>query len=259
MGVLKVVILTSFENPTLSKFLDLYSRKEENRKFEIVGVIRAQQTIQKTKKFYFKKFQKVLKIGILGTLNGIRMRKWYQLPSAPPIQMQCQKFNIPYHEVSSINHQDTASLITKIKPDLGVSMGNSYIAKRIFSIPQEGFINIHGEILPAYQNAQSVIWQLYNASKETGYTIHEVDNKIDHGAILLQEKYDIEFSAKLSATVNNTIQRTSEKSNDGLFRLLSDFQAFMANKQFQKGGNAYTTPSIWQFLKIVFNHSKLRK
>jgi methionyl-tRNA formyltransferase len=259
MGSLKIVILTSFENPTLSNFLEEYSGLPESRKFEIVGVIRAKQTIQKTNSFYIKKLKKALKIGVLGTLNGIRMRKWYELPQAETVQIWCQKLNVPYHEVSAINHETTVSLIRKYDPDLGVSMGNSYIAKRIFSIPNEGFINIHGEILPAYQNAQSVIWQLYNFSDETGYTIHEVDNRIDHGAILFQEKYNIEFSVKLSETVNKTIQKTAKKSNEGLIRLLSDFNSFKAQKQYQKGGSSYTTPSIFKFLKILVNHSKLRK
>jgi len=259
MGSLKIVILTSFENPTLSNFLELYSELPESRNFEILGVIRAKQTTQKTKRFYIKKLQKVIKIGFLGTLNGIRMRKWYQLPQAEPVQIRCHKLNIPYHEVSAINHETTVSWISKYKPDLGVSMGNSYISKRVFSIPNEGFINIHGEILPAYQNAQSVIWQLYNFSAETGYTIHEVDNRIDHGSILLQEKYNIDFSFKLSETVNKTIQKTAKKSNVGLIRLLSDFSSFKIQKQYQKGGSSYTTPSIFKFLKILVNHSKLRK
>ena len=85
--------------------------------------------------------------------------------------------------------------------DLAISLGCSYISSKIFNIPKYGMINIHHEILPEYQNAQSVIWQLFNNSNKTGYTIHKITKKIDDGPILFKKERDIIISDTLRKTL----------------------------------------------------------
>ena len=49
-------------------------------------------------------------------------------------------------------------------------------------------LNIHHEELPAFRNAQSVIWQLHEGRNKTGYTVHEITREIDGGRILKQSR-----------------------------------------------------------------------
>src|SRR3712207_8581825 len=46
------------------------------------------------------------------------------------------------------------SLVKSADAALGLSLGNSYISSRIFTLPTYGMLNIHGEVLPDFQNAQ---------------------------------------------------------------------------------------------------------
>ena|ERR1700730_1743036 len=68
----------------------------------------------------------------------------------------------PIHRVDGINSDGTVEIFTAA---LGLSLGNGYISKRVFSIPKFGMINVHSERLPEYQNAQSVIWPIYNRAQ----------------------------------------------------------------------------------------------
>jgi methionyl-tRNA formyltransferase len=149
--------------------------------------------------------------------------------------------------------------MSSANPDLGLSLGNNYIGSKIFSLPLFGMLNIHGEILPAFQNAQSVIWQLYEESSETGYTIHKIDKKIDTGEIVKQEAFPIIFKSSLSETVSVTNYEILKKSATGLIEVLNNFDQYYQNAKPQGKGKAYTTPSLSQFIKIYQNFKKLRK
>ena len=121
-------------------------------------------------------------------------------------------------------------------------------------------INMHGEILPEFQNAQSVIWQIYNGNSKSGYTIHKnIDRGIDTGDILKQELIPIIFKSKLSETVSLTCAEIQRKSAEGMIDVLNNFEYYRVNAIKQQKGNSYTTPSFLQFLKIWRNHKKLLK
>jgi methionyl-tRNA formyltransferase len=200
--------------------------------------------IIKKNKYYRSKF-KIIKIGFLGALNGIRMRKWFNQDMAKykkigELEEICRNNNIPFFTTSNINSQFTFDLFKKANADLGLSLGNGYIGQKIFSVPRYGMINIHHEILPAYQNAQSIIWQIYNMSSMTGYTIHKIDRHIDTGEILYQECIPIIFLKTLRQTVAKTSVSLLEASANGLLQVIINFDSLYKNAKLQGQGNSYT-------------------
>ena len=259
--MLEVIILTSDDFGLAAHHLPFLLKSE---KIKIKGVIVSKGIIINKKKYFKNKFAKMIKIGFFGTLNGIRMRKWYSddLLKLDPIQSlysQCLNNGIPYHVVNSTNSEETQWLFKQAKASVGLSLGNGFISKKIFSIPKFGMINIHHEQLPEYQNAQSVIWQLYNNSKETGYTIHKIDSKIDTGAILFQENISISFQSSLNKTVTKTLVDLQKASAKGLVKVLENFDNYYINATPQGIGRHYTTPSLMKFIKIYRNFNKLKR
>jgi methionyl-tRNA formyltransferase len=254
---MKVFILTTHNDGIAAHHLN-YLLKQN---LEVEAVILSKGRVLYPWRYRKRKFLKFLKIGLLGSLNGIRMRKWYQTkhPNILTLDKQCQKSNIPFFEVEITNSQKTIDIIKNINAELGISLGNGYINKSIFNLPARGMINIHHEILPEYQNAQSVIWQLYNMSKISGYTIHKIDNKIDNGQILYQEKVPINFKENLKKTVNYTLMDIENASAKGLAHVLKNFDKFCNNAVTQKNHKSYTTPSILMFYKIYRNFKILKK
>ena len=120
-------------------------------------------------------------------------------------------------------------------------------------------INIHTEILPDFQGAQSIIWPIYEKRKETGFTIHQIDSKIDTGQILFQKKYPIEFSPVLRETVRKNLNTARGKIPSAFSYVCENYESLKEKAISQTGGKSYTTPSIWQFLRMLRNHHALYK
>lgn len=62
----------------------------------------------------------------------------------------------------------------------------------VWSMPKYGTFNLHASLLPKYRGAAPINWAIINGEKETGVTTFYINEKIDTGAILLQERLAIQ-------------------------------------------------------------------
>ena len=248
---MKIAIITCGRRGTAAKCLpELVSTKN----LEIVGVFLAIGSGGNKKKLIIRKIKKTLKIGILGAWNGVKMRKWYKEDSAEDIESLCNKFSIPFKVINGLNSQDMRDALASSKADLGVSLGNGFISPTVFTIPKYGMINLHSEILPAYQNAQSIIWPIYFNDPYTGFTIHEIERKIDAGRILFQKKYPITFFPQLEKTVRENKRKVDKDVPRAVAEVCANFLQYREKAVPQSNAGHYTTPSIWQFWRMCRNN-----
>ncbi|MCA9401098.1 MAG: methionyl-tRNA formyltransferase [Candidatus Omnitrophica bacterium] len=69
----------------------------------------------------------------------------------------------------------------------------------VLDLPSRGAINVHGSLLPRYRGAAPINWAILKGDKESGVTVIQMNAKMDAGAILMQEKVDIdEYETSLS-------------------------------------------------------------
>ncbi|HLY93896.1 MAG TPA: formyltransferase family protein [Gaiellaceae bacterium] len=254
-----VVILTSTECGTAGHHLPFLV---ERSKAEIRLVVLSEGRPLDRTKVLRTKLRKARSIGLLGTVNGVRMRRWYgrdlqRYVRIEPLSVLCERYGIPLVRVPHTNGDDTVAAFRRADADLGLSLGNSYIASKVFEIPRQGMLNIHAAILPDYQNAQSILWELYNGSRETGYTIHRIDKGIDTGAIVLRERFPLELRPTLGDTVTWNVVRGLALSARGLVRVLGDVDGYLARAEVQRGGTKYTTPSLRECLVMRRNWRRM--
>ncbi len=258
---MKVIILTTSVYGTTGHHLPaLYAASG----VDIAMVVVSEGQAANRKKQYLKRIRKILTIGLRGAMNGVRMRKWYNEDVAKYCKIGdaeefCRQHHIPFKRVPFTNSQETVALFQEANADVGLSLGNGYISKKVFSVPKFGMLNIHHEVLPEYQNAQSILWQIYNGSPETGYTIHKIDRHIDTGEIVLQEKIPIVFRKTLEDTVAYNYARLFDASVIGLVRVLQHFEQYFSGAKHQGKGTSYTTPSYRQFRKMERQFEQLKK
>jgi len=256
---MRIIIITSSRKGTASYCLPVILEKTD---CDVVKVILNQNLQKKKWPFYKKKLKKILRIGLLGALNGIRIRKWFKNDNIGETNIQdiesiCKNRGIPFEITSTLNSQRTIDIVKNCAPDLGLSLGNSYISSKVFSIPRYGMLNIHGEVLPDFQNAQSVIWQIFEGRSETGYTIHKIDKNIDTGDIIMQEKFPIVVKKDLPDTVKFNCSLIIQRAADGLVKVLSDYNYYLQHSYKQGKGKSYTTPTFRQYLRIKQQFKKL--
>ena len=79
-----------------------------------------------------------------------------------------------------------------LEPDLMIVVAFRMLPKRVWSIPSLGTFNLHASLLPDYRGAAPINWAIINQEKYSGVTSFFINEEIDTGAILLQEKVEIE-------------------------------------------------------------------
>ena len=68
------------------------------------------------------------------------------------------------------------------------------LPKEVWKMPAFGTINLHASLLPNYRGAAPINWALINGDEETGVTTFFIDEAIDSGKIIAQEKVKISSS-----------------------------------------------------------------
>ena len=103
------------------------------------------------------------------------------------------KFKIPKIVLKkSINNKESVEIIKKYQPDLLISiLGNQIFRKQIFDLAPKGCLNLHTALLPKYRGLMPTFWVLKNNEKFTGVSVFYVDEGIDSGPIVVQEKVEI--------------------------------------------------------------------
>lgn len=66
------------------------------------------------------------------------------------------------------------------------------IPKSIFDLPKNRTLNIHPSLLPKYRGSSPLQEQILNNESNVGVTIMLIDEKVDHGPIIIQQKVTIE-------------------------------------------------------------------
>lgn len=82
-------------------------------------------------------------------------------------------------------------------------------------------INIHPALLPAFRGAHAIADSFHYGAKVTGVTVHFVDEKIDHGPIILQESLEIkpqDTLARLERRIHSIEHRLYPRAIDLLVR-----------------------------------------
>ena len=79
-----------------------------------------------------------------------------------------------------------------LKANLQIVVAFRMLPEVVWSMPEYGTFNLHASLLPNYRGAAPIHWAVINGEKVTGATTFFIDEKIDTGAIILQEAISIE-------------------------------------------------------------------
>ena len=101
---------------------------------------------------------------------------------------------VPVFQPGGKRNDEVEKIIREISPDLIVVADYRYLLKKeIIEMPNLGAINFHPSLLPKYRGRSPVNWAIINGEKESGLTVHYIDEGMDTGDIILQKEIDILF------------------------------------------------------------------
>ncbi len=139
------------------------------------------------------------------------------------------KEEIPLYYVNGNKDLDTyENIIREINPDIILVLGWYYIVpKKIRNLAKYGACGIHASLLPRYAGWAPLVWAMINGEKETGVTFFKLDDSIDGGDIIAQEKFTIDYED----TIKEVYDKATKKSVDILLYSLNNIKNIKFIKQ----------------------------
>lgn len=119
-----------------------------------------------------------------------------QVLTATPVKILALGEKIPVLEPEKLDNFFAEDLKKKPVDFFIVASYGKIIPHNILALPYKGCLNIHPSLLPKYRGASPIQTTLLNNDKETGVTIMLMDEKMDHGPIIKQEKMTIDSQIK---------------------------------------------------------------
>ena len=107
--------------------------------------------------------------------------------------------DIPVYQPEKLkDDKECINMLKEMKPDFIVVVAfGQLLTKEVLDIPKYGCINLHGSILPMYRGAAPIQWAVINGEKESGNTPMLMNEGLDTGDILLQDK--VKITEKMTA------------------------------------------------------------
>jgi methionyl-tRNA formyltransferase len=114
------------------------------------------------------------------------------LPGFYSVASVAEHHGLTFLPTANVNSKEYLDRLRGLNLDLVISINASQKFKRdILALPRLGCINVHGALLPRYRGRLPSFWVLANGETETGTTVHFMNEELDDGPILLQERVPI--------------------------------------------------------------------
>ena len=100
--------------------------------------------------------------------------------------------NLPILQPEKLKSPEFLAQLKEINADLFVVVAFRMLPKEVWAMPKRGTINLHAALLPDYRGAAPINHAIINGETETGITTFYIDEQIDTGKIIMQERCAIE-------------------------------------------------------------------
>jgi methionyl-tRNA formyltransferase len=95
--------------------------------------------------------------------------------------------SVPVWEVGRLRAAETLAALRALASDVIVT---ACFPRRLppqwLAAPRLGCLNLHPSLLPAYRGPEPLFWQFRNGERQTGVTLHVMDETADTGALVAQ-------------------------------------------------------------------------
>ncbi len=110
-------------------------------------------------------------------------------------QSAVKEYALQHHlnilQPTNLKAPDFLETLKELNADLQIVVAFRMLPKQVWSMPAYGTFNLHASLLPDYRGAAPINWAIINGEKKSGVTTFFINEKIDTGAIILQEEIEI--------------------------------------------------------------------
>ena len=189
----RIVIFTQNEATFLVPALDYFLRRVNNN-CKILGAVVFDASPFGKKQSFIQKALIIIEIFGLEFVARYGLSTIWSKKFGRDVKKIFAQHGVPIIKVTgSINSEKSLETLRALDADLFISItGNQIFKKPLLEIPRLGTLNLHTALLPKYRGLMPSFWVLKNKEKHTGVSVFFVDEGIDSGPILVQEKINID-------------------------------------------------------------------
>jgi methionyl-tRNA formyltransferase len=111
--------------------------------------------------------------------------------SLSPLKVFALEKGIPILQPENLKDINFISELKELKADLFVVVAFRKLPVEIWEMPPLGTFNLHASLLPDYRGAAPINWAIINGETETGITTFFLNENIDEGKIIFNQKIGI--------------------------------------------------------------------
>ncbi len=138
----------------------------------------------------------------------------------PEIGKWAMEKNIKIFDPENPNDPSFIKTLSELQPDLFVLSAYGYIlSSELLRVPKFGGINIHPSLLPKYRGAAPIQRAIMAGENITGVTIFFMDEKIDHGRLLMKKELTIDENETYGSLSNRLSLLGAEIINEAIKKI----------------------------------------
>lgn len=124
-----------------------------------------------------------------------------------PVKQYAKSKDLPILQPANLKNPEFLKELEALTPNVQVVVAFRMLPKVVWDLPKYGTFNLHASLLPQYRGAAPINWAIINDEKKTGVSTFFLDEKIDTGAMILQDEVEI----KPTQTVGELHDRLMER------------------------------------------------
>lgn len=186
-------------------------------------------------------------VNIVGVLGPKKSHPTYQ-----NFKYFAQQRGLNFIEYDKLDDIFFINKIRSLKADIAVVCSFNYkIPKVLLDSVKDGFVNVHPSLLPKYRGANPYSAAILNGEKESGVTLHFMDEHFDTGDIVARKKIDLSEVETMGTLFN----RTNMMALDMLLELLKDYETSELKREKQPEGE-FVKGALFSEDALVINYEK---
>ena len=128
----------------------------------------------------------------LGSKDGTASVSSGRTPQPPPVKELALSKSLPVFQPDRPSDPAFIAEIKKLGAECAAVVAyGRLLPKEFLALFRHGAVNLHASLLPKYRGAAPIQWAVLRGETETGVTVFELDEQLDHGPILLQQSTPI--------------------------------------------------------------------
>ena len=107
------------------------------------------------------------------------------------VKVFAESRGIPVLQPVKLGDEEFLTQLRAIQPDLQIVVAFRKMPESVWGLPRLGTFNLHGSLLPQYRGAAPIHRAVMNGESQTGVTTFFLQQEIDTGNILFNDKFPI--------------------------------------------------------------------